>query len=470
MTVKEPTEQKRKSAIVSLFKPSIGCVATIVCALNLSASILSLYRLMNPLSQYGDLSILPNAQLVSPKWNVVRGGDDDDGIKADVIDMRAYLSVKSNIGMDDLVEAHGYEHYQVFGPEFREVIEKKEGDDEDVEIIKKKVPIHLKEPKTILLFDGRSGGEALRPLDENEDFVKGIALHLTSSSANEDDVCMEVDGECSAVSNMFMKPSSSLGQGDGSLLDGSLLIAGYEYMRILMFGEDDNETKKEVFRKIQVEDKGPTWNALMNNRTVYVHVMLSNRDNDEPDLYDVYSSDFKHSDKRKSINALKKELTELSKMNSIILGKVGMIKQTPIVKKKPSRILYHDLIYLYEKHVLGKSVGIAPWIYNDDGKMESTDIITPHWKPEVAVKIVPDESIYPFELANNLGMSMVQGWSKVCSFRARIIISMLVFHLKCHVGGCHLLLSSGPSCRRDWSYIRNVHTSEQYSNVTSTEA
>lgn len=55
--------------------------------------------------------------------------------------------------------------------------------------------------------------------------------------------------------------------------------------------------------------------------------------------------------------------------------------------------------------------GPAPWLYSDIVIDENSEesILTPHWKPEVAVKIVPDQDRYPLGLAQHLTMPLVAG-------------------------------------------------------------
>ena len=392
----------------SLLKPSVGCVATILCSLNLITSLIGLYRLMNPLVGYGDISMMPK---VRPKWNVVLS--DNTGDEGDIIDMSAYISLKDSIGIEDILQAHEYEHYLVYGPEMKQEVVKSSSPeaDGDVANVTQSVPIVLDEPSTRILFDGRTNGASLRPLQADEDIMNGIVFQIQSSGA---DTCSADATECREIDakNFFGRSSDKNGMGsdDKSLLDGSVLVAGYQYVKKLVFGDSEgNPLAEPVVRILDLDENGPVWEALTRNGTVHVHVLLFQKERNKKE-----QNSLRLDDRSSMITSLRKEISQFSKSHSLILGQVSMIKQTPIIKKKPTRKLYLDLVYLYQKYILKEKVGDEPWIYPDYEKTEYNKHHgqAPHWKPEVAVKIVPDQDNYPVELAQNLGMSLVQGWSQ----------------------------------------------------------
>jgi len=364
--------------------------------------------------------------MVDPMWKVIHGGG-DDGV-GDVqeryadVELRAYLSMKDKIGMDDIIQAHKYEHYNSYGPEYI-VIKKKRPlkedgedgeEDDDVEDIEEEereeelIPVVESEPSTILLFDGTKN--ALHEPRSAENVRDGVIFDLTARGSSADsasDVCTGADeetGQCSAIpsaENMFSASRSD----DSSLLDGSILIAAFQYVKDLLISND--ETKAEpVARHVVMDEDGALWQALTRNGTaVHVHFLLSRKNEAIP------SSTGPIHDRKSAMRALQRDLSQLAQAHSILMGDVNMIKQTPILKQKPTRILYNDLVYLYEKYVLDTETGPAPWLYSDVVIDENVgeSVLTPHWKPEVAVKIVPDQERYPLGLAQHLAMPLVAG-------------------------------------------------------------
>ena len=158
---------------------------------------------------------------------------------------------------------------------------------------------------------------------------------------------------------------------------------------------------------IHLPSSSPMWSRLMKNSTIYVHVLVTREG--------------AHMDHPQTVEEAAAAVEQASRTHSLLLGKVGLVKFDEANHlSQPGRILYHDLIYLFQKYVLrSKSTTHPPWdmeyakpsyfaSYQIAQEMKARGAGYPYWKPEVAVKYLIDQDEYPYELAHVSGMQLVR--------------------------------------------------------------
>ncbi len=159
---------------------------------------------------------------------------------------------------------------------------------------------------------------------------------------------------------------------------------------------------------VHLPASSPIWSNLMNNSTIYVHVVL------------VREKFYLTKEQETTYMEARKALGEAYESHSLLLGKVDLVKyDTPTHLGKPNRILLWDLDYLFRKYVL-RSAGQErpPWdmevtkpeyfaAYQQIQEMKAQGMGYPYWKPEVAVKYLIDEESYPIDIAHSSRMVSV---------------------------------------------------------------
>jgi hypothetical protein len=195
----------------------------------------------------------------------------------------------------------------------------------------------------------------------------------------------------------------TVGQGISKKLNSLLVTLGM--VKDASTEADDN---KGVLARsnVHLPASSPIWSRLMNNSTIYVHVML---------VREKYHRDKSEATYDETVMAL----GQAHKTHSLLFGKVDLVKyDTPSHLAKPNRILLWDLEYLFRKHVLRDGeVGRRrpPWdmevtkpeyfaAYQQIRQMKVEGRGYPYWKPEVAVKYLIDEDSYPMNIAHHSGM------------------------------------------------------------------
>jgi Cleft lip and palate transmembrane protein 1 (CLPTM1) len=164
----------------------------------------------------------------------------------------------------------------------------------------------------------------------------------------------------------------------------------------------------EGYARIFIPQKSPIWWALQSNSTLFLHVLVirtgpdSGVQNWPP----------------KSLEEANKSIQKASNTHSLLMGKVTMVKyDLPYHISHPRRILYLDLLYYWNRYVLG-SKEMPPWemaIYKPEEFSSYQKALDwkkkgmgyPYWKPEVSIKFVNDEDSYPVEYAHMSGMPLV---------------------------------------------------------------
>jgi hypothetical protein len=120
-----------------------------------------------------------------------------------------------------------------------------------------------------------------------------------------------------------------------------------------------------------------------------------------------------------TLNKATSAIRKASTTNSLLMGKVNMVKyEPPHHIGKPRRILFYDLVYLWNKYV-NHSREMPPWemaiskpeeytAYQQALELKKRGAGYPYWKPEVSIKYVNDDSSYPYELSHLSGMPLVK--------------------------------------------------------------
>ena len=199
----------------------------------------------------------------------------------------------------------------------------------------------------------------------------------------------------------------TVGQGISNKIN-SLLV----YLGIAKKEDDDGEEKiassKGILDRSNVflPKSSSMWKSLMSNSTIYVHVVVVREQYhlDKPDT---------------TFNEASMALDQASRTHSLLLGTVDLVKyDVPNHLGKPGRILFHDLSYLFRKHILLNDEVAKqrpPWdmavakpeyyaAYEHAQEMKAEGSGYPYWKPEVAIKYLIDEDSYPMNLAHVSGM------------------------------------------------------------------
>lgn len=159
---------------------------------------------------------------------------------------------------------------------------------------------------------------------------------------------------------------------------------------------------------VHLPASSPIWSNLMNNATIYVHVVLVREEffSENPDL---------------TFKEASMALGQASRSHALLLGKVDLLKyDIPSHLGRPNRVLLYDVAYLFRKYILRDgNIGRPPWdmevtkpeyfaAYQQIQQMKDEGRGYPYWKPEVAVKYLIDEDSYPMDIAHVSGMDFVR--------------------------------------------------------------
>lgn len=178
-----------------------------------------------------------------------------------------------------------------------------------------------------------------------------------------------------------------------------------------------NTTIQDSPSVFHVASSSSIWKAVMNNSTVYLHVVLTRH---EAEIFYLPQIAVSYNDELQS-------LQQAADVYNMLLGKVNMIKHDiPHHIPKPTRTLYHDLVYLAQKYCIpnflqktNHSWSQPPWImsyskpnefnaYQRSKHMKKIHMGYPYWKPEVTIQMISDRESYPQENVHLSGMEVIQ--------------------------------------------------------------
>jgi len=396
--------KKEKSKFSSIFSSSCG--ASLLMTVYVSFAMINLYGLMYPLTRVNLDDFQPDS-FIRPLW-------DTEAKMA----MKVYLSTKEKYSEEFLRS------------EFESTTEGKEKP-KDIVLLWQQ-PIHSASlSKTFLISsldcikednDGVSPCSTATPIDPSLKYARDWL-------DSQDKALLEDDGSIfstiqSAAGQGIESTSILLTLGQGISKKSNSLLETLGLVKNAPTKEDDFTSKGiEERSNIHLPASSPIWSTLMNNSTIYVHVVLVREQFylDKPDL---------------TLNEALVTLGQASRSHSLLLGKVDLIKyDTPTHLGRPNRILLWDLDYLFRKYIIrDQEVGRPPWdmqitqpeyfaAYQQMQQMKVEGKGYPYWKPEVAIKYLIDEDAYPMDIAHVSGM--VSG-----SYR---ILAYLRCHLLPHV-------------------------------------
>ena len=171
---------------------------------------------------------------------------------------------------------------------------------------------------------------------------------------------------------------------------------------------DSTKTKMDMHSKreiVSIPKSSSIWKNLMSNSTVSVRVLITRNGREDTEFQTALS-----------------ELMKDEKSHDLLVDGVDLVKfDIPYHISKAKRYLYKDIMYVIQKYLLRKdNVGIAaPWdmsvskpkdykLYENAMNMKERKAGYPYWKPEVAVKLVSETTLYPTDYVHTSHMDVVQ--------------------------------------------------------------
>jgi hypothetical protein len=163
---------------------------------------------------------------------------------------------------------------------------------------------------------------------------------------------------------------------------------------------------------VKLSHQSPIWSSLVrSNSSLFLHVLVLRANAIPSQQWPPPTADDLH-------NAV----VSASRSNAFLAGQVELVKfDVPNHLRKPSRILYHDLVYMWKRFVSSAAVKKQhpPWImeysspeqyrdYVEQTRMKREGSKYPYWKPEVSIKYVTDLLDYPSDYVGLSGMPVVR--------------------------------------------------------------
>lgn len=176
-------------------------------------------------------------------------------------------------------------------------------------------------------------------------------------------------------------------------------------------GKDPSRGKRDR-EVITIPSTCSIWKHLMNNSTVNVRVLITREGRKDVD----YKTTLNH-------------LLLDEKRHDLLVGGVDLVKyDLPHHIHKAKRYLYKDLVYIVQRYILGigKATGTGsqqdeqrPWdmslvkpkeyeLYQMAMDMKKRGVGYPYWKPEVAVKLVSEDELYPLNYVGHSQMDVIK--------------------------------------------------------------
>ena len=412
---------------------------------------------MYPLNQI-DTSMYSLNQMVKPYWQSSSSSSSTGGTgtntrgkqnKKETLTMKVYLSSSKEFNADFLIDE--YQHKQTLATDGILVDTSNENDPSVTSTLPQK---HFPKHDSILLWE--------EPYISTSKLSKSFILAQSTSKNNKtengydessssfqyavktlDDADQKEallstptgsDGKAGSATSEAMNALLS-NAGDG-IETTSVILSLYKGLgrtigKLTSFAkgsidEEDNERKlqeEENKRKrviVPISKKSSIWMNLMKNSTVQVHVILLRNQNDD---HDHAQSDGRISDNfQQTLN----EFRQKQSSYNLLTGGTSVVKHDiPHHITKPRRFLYNDIIYILQSYILqqSKEDSIAPWEMEytkpEDYKIYKSSIVQkdkgvgyPYWKPEVSVKLVSDDTLYPKDFVGHSGMDVIRVNSK----------------------------------------------------------
>jgi len=321
--------------------------------------------MMNPLAKV-DLSEYSPQDIINPYWNL-----------NDERQLKVYISHQPKFTRDFLIA---------------DVIADSDDNDDNDDGATTISPTKRKKAPAVLLWD-----ETLTPGTES------LSRVLVLEKRCDDDVCRESTTGLNhtLAAEWFQTQKSSGGIVDDVASTSVILKAVSSVSQLFGFGDADGTEASEPVATTTVPVTPSVWSALVGNRTVYVHAVIIR----SPKVT------------RTSVSLEERiaTFTEKATKNEVILDTIKMVKHDAPRPQKPRRILYYDLVFLFNKYVL-RSVPAhapAPWdlaktqseLFFEYQKMtlhKQMKVNYPYWKPELSILTVPLTTPHPIEYSGLL--------------------------------------------------------------------
>jgi Cleft lip and palate transmembrane protein 1 (CLPTM1) len=407
------------SFIKSLF--STSGIATALMVFYMCATFRNLYRLMHPLTSL-DASQFDPRSLVRPLWK-----------QGEPLYLQVYLSTHSSVSPSFFEAAYSdstRRKRQQRNLEGAETNNAAEGSDSETEADADENynTASADSTDTVLLWDERVNSPSFSRSflltvcnDNDSDAACRDGPSYRSASARLDEaehVALQLLGE---DGKGLFSVVSAAGHGIEST---SILLTFYQsiYQKIKsLVGRDQEGTDAAQSKKasgilerriVMLSSRSPLWSSLVrSNTTLSLHVLVLRANAVASSAWPPHTSD-----------ELRSAVVGASRRHALLGGKVELVKfDPPNHLRKPSRILHHDLVYLWKRLVSARHMkGVPPpWDmrhanpdhyrdYVEQKAMKLQGSGYPYWKPEVSIKYVTDHVDYPADYVGLSGMPLVQ--------------------------------------------------------------
>lgn len=408
---------------------SLSTLATVITVGYVGLAMSNLYRLMYPLHGV-DLANFAPSQLVRPLWGGGGAGLGGGGTIAPPtpLSMKIYLSTTERFGLEFLRAEYDDETGGGGGRAVKDdsvvlLWEEEDDDERDDDAVSNNARTAASVAKSFVITDGCDGSpthacsgapsfekasEFLNDAEEKHELETGGTggglVHTLSSHAGEG---LE---STSVLLSLYNGAASGMRQAGAALRGEKLEDEGDAA------SQAKSAARREERVVVPIPPSSAIWRALRSNATVHAHVLLTRRSSSSSSSSS--SSTHKPDDIRQAAQSLRESFSS----HDALLGRVSMTKHAaPTHLSKPTRMLGHDLTYLLRKYVLFAvpDSESPPWdtasskptehaAYAASRRMQEDGVGYPYWKPEVAVKFVGDDAVYPVDMVGNSGMEVIQ--------------------------------------------------------------
>lgn len=402
-------------------------MATLLTVFYLYGSLRGVYNLMYPMNSV-DVSSFPSNQIVHPYWQNNNNNGNYKKNAAPALGMKVYLSTHDTFNADFLID------------EFQ-LKQARNGDSnqqqqQQQQLPRKRSPTHdsiLLWEETSIPSSSLSKSFILTTLsgDDESNQQQSSSYQFAVQTLNDADQKESLmNGETGisgsgndAVVNALL---SNAGEGiETTSIILSLYVGIQKAIRRVLNGQsggggDNDDVMEDKLRQereknrtiLPISKSSSIWAHLMNNSTVNVHVILTRNSANEKSASN-YNADF-----QQTLNNLK---SKQSSYNLLSGGTNAVKYDLPHHISKPKRYLYQDALYIICKYILRTidKEEPAPWnmeytkpedyqVYQSSLTQKEKGIGYPYWKPEMAVKLVSDDTHYPLDYIGASGMEVIR--------------------------------------------------------------
>lgn len=407
------------AAAVQLPGISLSCGATVGTAAYVLLALFNLYRLMNPLVGINLATDYPPLETpyVPPLWNLSRTQGEEE--KENYLGLLVYIS-----------------HLDKFTLDFLNDDEEADGEDNNEAAVK----------AAVLLWDNPSIPSSVlsSATTKDESLLHKSIILTTKQHFQRSNGTTSSTMSCCTTSERILsshEPHKSIVQDIGN---SSFFIRFIEWIQHLWeslyqwlvrdkavdSSKSSKITPSQQYSIVQLDHNGPVWRAIMNNQTVYLHVIVTKNKRSSKNQKQKQDGVTTSSQQRKQ------ELISFSQKYSLLMGSVPLVKYDEPLPRKPTRILIYDILYLYQRYIQRSipSTVSPPWdimkatttenairatseksggkddyiLYQKTLQDKRAGITYPYFKPEVAIKIVSDTTVYPLPIALQTGLDVAQ--------------------------------------------------------------